>query len=64
MHVTCQLDTQNFYIAQHFKIKGNYVVERYLRPYNLLINTTKCRLEETRKPPNYYIFYFQCVMCR
>ncbi|EGK57041.1 hypothetical protein HMPREF9086_4398 [Enterobacter hormaechei ATCC 49162] len=43
----CQVYTQNFYIAQHFKIKGNYAVKSRLTPYNIALKAVICRHQET-----------------
>lgn len=46
-------------MAQHFKIKGNYVVERRLKPDNVSFNTEICRQEETAKHIFCKTLYFQ-----
>ncbi|HGG8988237.1 hypothetical protein [Enterobacter cloacae] len=51
-------------MTQHFKIKGNYAVERRLNLYNISVNAEICRQEETAKPTNSYLFKFQQVACR
>ena len=64
LHVTCQHDTQNFYMTQHFKIKGNYAVKRRLNRYNISVNAEICRQEETAKPMDSKYVYFQWIICR
>ncbi|AYL04019.1 hypothetical protein B9Q31_19120 [Enterobacter kobei] len=64
MHVTCQSYTQNVYMTQHFKIKGNYAVKHCLKLHNVSLNAEICRQKETVKPLNKYFYYFQRITCR
>ncbi|RJK99055.1 hypothetical protein D5066_21600 [Enterobacter chuandaensis] len=58
MHVTCQIYTQNFYVAQHFKIKGNYSIKQRLKPDNVLPEAVICCLEETLKSNKTESYFF------
>ena len=64
LHVTCQSYTQNVYMTQHFKIKGNYAVKHCLKLHNVSLNAEICRQKETVKPLNKYFYYFQGITCR
>ena len=64
LHVTCQRYTKNFYIAQHFKIKGIFGDKDHLIVHPTPENELKCRSKTTVIASKKIIQLFHEVSCR